>query len=124
MLVLNLFQCDVKENSSRHAELVHRSLGVGGLVEAYPSTCSKLPFDIGSQKHSPAQGDAQPRHAEPVEAYPIPCSKIPFDIGSQKHSPAQDDAQPRHPMSYLIFSQQTKLTYTCTNVNVYYACYN
>ena len=30
----------------RHAEL----------VEAYPVPCTKIPFDIGSQHHSPAQG--------------------------------------------------------------------
>jgi len=39
---------------SRHTELVHRSLGVGGLVEAYSVPCIQLPFDFGSQNHSPA----------------------------------------------------------------------
>ena len=46
-----------EEIMTRHAELVHRSLGVGGLVEAYPVPRSNIPFDFGSQKHSPAQGD-------------------------------------------------------------------
>ena len=55
------------------------------LVEAYPISRSNIPFDIGSQKHSPAQGDAHPRHAVLVSVLVLNLFQCDVKENSNRH---------------------------------------